>query len=198
MTHARPRQFDGVCLGKMKARLVLAACALLAGSASAGGAYLGGSWGQATHSVDGGIARVDAKDSGYKLYGGYRLLRCFGVEAAYTDLLDGSETSAGVEFDLAVRYGSVAAVGVLPVHPRLELWAKVEAAYWSADVFLDDGLSQPVDRSDSGIDLGCGVGFDWYPLPRFGIRAEWERFDFGEVENLGYLSAGLVFRFERP
>lgn len=182
----------------MKARLIVLACFLLAAPAWAGGAYLGGSWGQATYEVDGGAARTDAEDSGYKLYGGYRVTRWFGVEAAYTDLLDGHEAAMDHEFDLAVNYGSVAAVGVLPVHPRLELWAKLEAAYWSADVFLDDGLSPPVDRSDSGIDLGYGVGFDWYPLPRFGIRAEWERFDFGDVDNLGYFSAGLVFRFERP
>jgi len=182
----------------MRARSTAVFCLLLTGPAWAGGAYLGGSWGQATYEVEGGVARTDAEDSGYKLYGGYRVNRWFGVEAAYTDLLEGHETALGYEFDLAVNYGSVAAVGVLPVHPRLELWTKVEAAYWSADVLLDDGLAPPVDRSESGFDLGYGVGFDWYPLPRVGIRGEWERFGFGEVENLGYLSVGLIFRFERP
>lgn len=182
----------------MRARFIVTACVLLAGPAWAGGAHLGGGWGQATYEVDGGSARTDAEDSGYKLYAGYRVTRWFGVEAAYTDLLDGHEAAMGYEFDLAVRYGSVAAVGLLPVHPRLELWAKLEAARWSADVILDDGLSPPLDRSASGTDLGYGIGFDWFPLPRFGIRGEWERFDFGNVEKLDYLSFGVIFRFGRP
>ena len=182
----------------MRARFVLATCFLLAAPATAGGAYLGGSWGQATYEIDGGAARTDAEDSGYKLFAGYRVTRWFGVEVAYTDLLDGHETAMDYEFDLAVSYGSVAAVGLLPVHPRLELWAMVEAAHWSADVILDDGLDPPIDRSANGTDLGYGVGFDWYPLARFGIRGEWERFDFGEVENLEYLSVGVVFRFKTP
>ena len=182
----------------MKARFIVVVCLLLAAPATAGGVYLGGSWGQAAYEIEGGMARADAEDSGYKLYGGYRVNRWFGAEAAFTDLLDGHETVPGYEFDVAVRYGSVAAVGLLPVHPRLELWAKLEAAFWSADLILDDGLDDPIDRSDTGTDLGYGIGFDWYPLPRFGVRGEWQRFDLGEVESLGYLSVGLVFRFERP
>jgi len=168
---------------------------LLACPTAAGGFHVGGSWGKATLAVDGETARAETEDSGYKLYFGYRVVKWFGVEAAYTDLLEGHETSMGADFDLAIRYGSVAAVFVLPVHPRLDLWAKLEATHWQTDLLVDDGVSPPVDLGASGTGLGYGLGFDWFVLRRFGIRGEWERFDFDRVTDVGYLSAGVIFRF---
>jgi OOP family OmpA-OmpF porin len=181
----------------MKKLFVVTACLLFAGSASAGNVYLGGSWGKATFTVEGENARAETEDSGYMLYAGYRVIRWFGVEVAYTDLLDGSETSMGVDFDLAINYWSAAAVGVLPVHRRLDLWAKLEATRWNTDVVLDDRVSPPIDESATGTGFGYGVGFDWYALRRFGIRGSWERFEFENINDVGYLSVGVIFRFKR-
>jgi OOP family OmpA-OmpF porin len=178
----------------MKLPLIALSCYLIACPASAGGGYVGAGWGRATFGVDGGSARVETDDSGYKLYGGYGIARRIFIEAAYTDLLDGSASSQGFDFDLAISYGSVAAVGFLPIHRRLKLWAKLQAARWEADIIVDDGIDPPVDRSADGIDLGYAIGFDWYALRRLGIRGEWERFDFGEIDDLEYLAVGVIFR----
>ena len=174
---------------------VLLAGSLLAAPALAGNVYLGGGWGKATYTIEGPDARADTQDSGFKLYAGYRAVKWFGVEAAYSDLLSGRQTSMGVDFSVAVNYWSAAAVGLLPVHPRFELWAKVEATRWNTDVTLDDGISPPVGGGGTGTGLGYGVGFDWYALRRVGIRVEWESFDFDDVVDVHYVSGGMIFRF---
>ena len=179
----------------MKKLLVVACCSLLAGPAVAGNVYLGGSWGKATYTLQGPGASADTDDSGFKLYAGYRIIKWLGVEAAYTDLLTGKETAMGFDFAVAANYGSASAVGLLPLHPRFELWGKLGAARWNTDVSVDDGMSPPIDNSSSGIGVGYGVGFDGYVSRRLGFRVEWEAFDFEDVEDVRYLSAGLIYRF---
>ena len=179
----------------MKKLLVATFCSLLAGPALAGNVYLGGSWGKATYTIEAQDARAATQDSGFKLYAGYRFIKWLGVEAAYTDLLSGKETAMGVDFSVALNYWSASAVGLLQLHPRFELWGKIEAASWNADVTLDDGVSPPADNNSSGTGVGYGVGFDWYATRRIGIRGEWETYDFGDVEEAKFLSAGIIFRF---
>ena len=166
---------------------------LVLGSAHAEDFHVGGSWGEAKFSIAGDGSTVGGSDSGYKLFGGYRVIRWFGVEAAFTDLLDGKESGPGLDVELSIRYASIAAVGVLPAHPRISLWAKLEAAYWRSDLLFRtrDTMTAP---NQSGVDIGWGVGADWFILRRFGIRTEWERFDFGRVQDLEYLSVGIIVK----
>ncbi|HEX6321484.1 MAG TPA: outer membrane beta-barrel protein [Burkholderiales bacterium] len=192
------------------AGLALAGAVASPAAAQDVGFYLGGSLGQAEASglcsdlnilitgIPGGngtLASCDEKDSGFKLFGGYRVNRNFAVEGSYFDY--GSFRANGQTFGVPFRVSGdatawgFAALGILPVGERFSLFGK--AGLLMTDMTITGagvGGAGTEDESDSGLHIGVGAMFN---LTRnFGIRAEWERNDEAEIDML---SLGLQVRF---
>ncbi len=163
--------------------VVFLACAVTPARAEI---YFGGSLGQATLEVD----RLDADDTGYKVFGGFRFLKFFGIEGDFVDYgnLDGS--SSGVNFEATVRSLDAFAVGIIPIK-RFEIFGKAGAAAW--DSRLSGSVPTEMDKA-SGFDFTYGVGAAFLVTEHFAVRAEWEAFQLDDDE-LSMTSVGLELRF---
>ena len=202
------------------AGLALATSPALAAEA---GFYLGAGAGQANVEVDDVLgvsgANFDEDDTGFKVFGGYRFFPWLGVEAIYVDA--GSPSVGGPLYPdgsgqgrlgIDVKALVAAAVFILPLGDRFELFAKPGFAYWKADtsVYVNDPLAGEFrvsqDDDDSAFFVGAGAGF--HVSDHFGIRLEYEWFEvtpqWDEYEeefvqeldaSASFISASFVYRF---
>ena len=100
--------------------LALAAAALLAVTGAQAGGYIGASAGQGSTEIDDPtMTSFDGSSTSYKIHGGYRVMKFFGVEADYRDFGAPSETILGTEIEIDTTSFDVFAVGVIPVSPSL-------------------------------------------------------------------------------
>jgi len=169
--------------------------------AQAQGVYVGGSIGQAQAAnwcdTEPGItiASCDDKDTGWKVFLGYRFHRNFAAEASY---MNGGEYTATVNFfgtpasvkTDATAFG-LAALGIFPVSEQLELFGKLGFVNGESDADVIIGGSR-FTVGDSGTELTFGLGAVYNVAPRFGIRAEWENIDDADISML---SVGIQYRF---
>jgi outer membrane immunogenic protein len=87
------------------------------------------------------------------------------------------------EYDAAVY-----AVGILPISPNFELFAR--GGYGTTEI---KASAAGVSASDSGESWNYGVGANYFIDGRNGIRADWTRRDFtndggeADVWSLGYV-----------
>jgi hypothetical protein len=163
---------------------------LLAASVSANAAdngfYLGGSIGQANVEIDRNLARIDDDDTGYKFIAGLRPLDWLGVEASYVDFGKVTDNNLRAEANGITAF----VVGFLPVGP-VDLFAKAGLINSDTSVVLNGG-GEVFDRD--GNDLAYGVGAQ-FRLLSLGVRAEYERFDVDDVEDLNMFSIGVTYTF---
>jgi len=141
---------------------------------------------------------VDGKDSGSKLYGGYRFGRNFAVELAWVDL--GGAGYSGDFFGTPVTGGRVkvsgfnsSIVGLLPATSQLELFAKAGVYAWEAKANDTTG-GVPFSGKINGTNASFGLGANYYFSKNVGARLEWEHFEL-DPGSAGLFSAGLVVRF---
>jgi hypothetical protein len=160
--------------------------ALLFPAGAEAGAYLGASLG-ATRVDDVDPANTFSGDSaGYKLIGGWRIVKYFGVEADWRDFGSADDRVMGSKLKAEINGLDLFAVGVIPFE-HFELFAKVGYLFW------DLGTSGTVVADDSGGDLAWGVG-GAIKLGKFAVRFEYEGFEF-EDASANMLTAGFDFRF---
>ena len=191
------------------------------------GWYIGGSLGQSKVKFDtGGLASdlaagginttgftTDESDTGWKIFGGYKINRNFAVEAAYLDLgkFTAKTTATTVFFTpitptpltLTVKVKeiwNIAAVGILPVGNQFSLFGKLGG--YRAKAELVASAVSTASNSDTNTDLSFGLGVSYDFARDFGVRAEWERFrKVGDRDTTGqgdvdFLSLGVVYRFQ--
>jgi OOP family OmpA-OmpF porin len=152
----------------------------------------------------------DRRDTGYKLYAGYRFHRYFAVEGGYFNLgkfdftattlpagtLSGNIKVDGLNLDL---------VGILPITDRFSAFGRIGLTNArTRDSFSGTGAAAPFSTSrserDTNYKFGAGLQFDFnYNL---GMRLEAERYRIndgvGSRGNIDLFSIGLVYRFGRP
>ena len=190
----------------MKKTLLFVMAALIAAaaptSAVENGFYIGGSIGGSSLEVQDvddefGAFRFSDGDTAYKLFAGVRFLNFLAVEAGYVDLGDPQDIIASIEgqeleVQIGVKGWDAYAVGMLPIGP-VDLFAKFGVVSWDADIraVLDEVIDSD---SDSGTDAAYGLGVA-LRLGRVAFRAEGERFDIGEAEEVYMLSAGISYTF---
>lgn len=190
---------------------VAAGFALVGGTAYAADFYAGASIGEATletsDSLDGQDFDFEASDTAFKVFGGYMFNDYFGVEVAYYDGgdqddrfgFDGGEfgpLTAGIEASLSGF--SAQAVGQYPVGP-VDLFAKAGILAWDleADLEIWDGMGDRIyseDVGDDGSDMIYGVGAR-YNFGQWGVRAEYEIIDAGDIDDANVWSIGLEYSF---
>jgi OmpA-OmpF porin, OOP family len=137
---------------------------------------------------------IEDDQESWKVYGGIRLGRVFGIEAAWHDFgeIRCCDQIADAGFRLDIQGVSAAAVVSVPIK-RLRLFAKAGVLAWEADgevVTFAGELPFSVD----GNDPMAGVGAEFELGEHFAVRAEWEIFqiDQGELDSV---SAGVQYRF---
>jgi outer membrane protein OmpA-like peptidoglycan-associated protein len=193
----------------------LVAPAFLAATAHAAepGFYIGASGGQTTLeasterlNVGNGELRefhIDDEETGYKGYLGYQFLPWLGVEGGYVELgevskdfmirdtqIDGEMTAGGWEGF---------AVASLPLGP-LDVFVKVGG--FTGDIDIDGKIKRPgvpsehfsEDGNNSDAMLAYGGGVAWN-FGHWSLRAEYEEYDADNVDELYFVSAGLIYRF---
>lgn len=160
--------------------------------ATAGEGYVGASYMNSTAEFETLSGTIDPSSSGWKIFGGYNLIKYFGVELTYYDLGSYSESSDEFSLDSDIEVFDLAARGILPLGERFALFARLGYSSVQVDV-REQGLlgSVSADGTDWRLLYGIGVGLKLGK--RFGIRAEWESWD---VEtSLDAWSVGAVIRF---
>lgn len=194
-------------------RVVAAAAVLLlaAGQASAqteneSGLYVGGGVGQFNLEIDGldgvdeAIDGLDADDTAWKVFVGYRLNQYLSFEAAYVDFGSPEDefTATGSSGDYQVQLSGFApyVVGTIPLGP-VELSARVGYYFYDVETRADfDDLTQDVFTSDdSGEDLLYGVGVGLTLFERLNARLEYEIIDLegADDSNAFWLSGSWRF-----
>src|SRR5262245_18193094 len=94
--------------------LALAGIACLSITGAFASAYVGAAAGQGATEIDpgSGSPTFDANDLSFKVLGGYRVMKFFGVEGDYRDLGTQSDNVGGTNMDLATTAFDLFAVGV--------------------------------------------------------------------------------------
>jgi len=170
------------------------------------GLYLGGSFGRSRYKeniaigplIDSGEVHTSA--TGFKIFGGYQILRFLAAEAAYVDL--GKAKYQGTFNGFAVANGEVtthggnfSAVGTLPLGDAV-LFGKVGVFAWettAGDTGVG-GLSTGFTSKGTGYNVSFGAGADYNFKGGFGMRAEFEKFKIGS-SSATLLSLGALYRF---
>jgi OOP family OmpA-OmpF porin len=125
-----------------------------------------------------------------KIFGGYKFTPNFAVEGAWIDLGEISASGGGATITGEVDGLQLAAVGMFPINPQFGVFGKVGVYMWDATVSAPGFGSV----SDDGSDIMFGAGVNWNFAQRFGLRAEWERFDI-DGDDVDFLSVGVQFNF---
>jgi opacity protein-like surface antigen len=152
---------------------------------AASGLYVGAGVGQSTIKDNTPSGNVDANDTAYKAFVGYRFnmipIIDLAVEGGYTDF--GKPTQSNVEFKL---HGyNAAGLLIFPLGP-IDLYGKVGMLSWSASA---TGTS-----STTGTDPFYGIGAGFY-IWKIGIRAEYERYQIKDVDRVDMYSLNALFQF---
>lgn len=182
----------------------LALSGLLAATQASAQAFAGASIGQSDvdEDITAGLitseARVDSKDTAFKVFGGYMFNRHFGVEGAYVDL--GEVSYSGSFFGSPVTGGkveatgfNVAALGSYPVTEEFSVFGKIGLFIWEAEA-SDTTAGVPFSAKTDGTDISFGLGVNYQFTRNLGVRAEWERFKLDEADA-DLISVGMVWRF---
>lgn len=150
----------------------------------------------------------DDRDTGYKLYGGYKFNKNFAVEGGYFDLgrfgyaatmdqpgtLNGNIKVKGLNLDL---------VGMLPLTEKFSVFGRVGVNYAEAkDTFrgTQSSIYAPdVNRSKRDTNYKVGLGLQYAFTESLAMRAEVERYRIndavGNKGDIDLVSVGLVYQF---
>jgi len=126
------------------------------------------------------ITGFDDRDEAWSFFVGYKFSDNFAVEGGYSDLGD-YDYDGG---DLEVEAFTVDAVGILPVHERIDVFAKAGLARVKYDA----------EQSTHENALTFGVGADYDFGNNVSLQAEWTRIQEDEAP-LDIFGANLVYGF---
>ena len=149
----------------------------------------------------------DNRDTGYKLFGGYRFNKNFALEGGYFDLgkigFTATTLPAGtLSGNIRLKGLSLDAVGVLPVTEKFSAFGRIGLNYADAkDSFTGTGLVAVLNpnssKRDTNYEVGLGLQYDF--TESFGMNFKAERYRINDaVGNRGDIdlfSAGLIYRF---
>lgn len=172
---------------------VVGAVAVLCAStvSAAEGLYLGAAGMQSRFdSSNFDITQVDNEDTGWKLIAGVRTMPNFAVEAAYMRFGNSTAPSIALVGPYKAKAKAFAAfgLGIWPAGP-VDLFLKAGAARIDAS-----GNVGAVNFSDKKIEFAYGAGVQ-LNLQRFGLRAEYEKFNTSVIGDLDVISVGVNYTF---
>lgn len=183
-----------------------AAAATAAGTAVAAdasedsGFYLGGGVGEFQVDIDdfddipATIDDYDSDDTAYKLFGGFRANRYFGMEAAYVNL--GSpedEITPGTTVEIETDGFAPYLVGTIPVGP-FEFFGKAGYYFYDTKVTVDSGgTTTSSSDEDEAFTWTAGIGLTL--MKTLNLRLEYEDFHVEDADDANALWLTAAFRF---
>ena len=149
----------------------------------------------------------DDRDTGYKLFGGYKINKNFAVEGGYFNLgrfgFTATTVPAGtLSGNIRLQGLNLDAVGILPITEKFSAFGRAGLNYAEAkDSFTGTGLVTVLNPKPSAREtnykFGAGLQYDF--TESLGMRLEAERYRINDaVGNRGDIdlfSIGLVYRF---
>lgn len=176
-------------------RVVMIALALAAPAgvaAQESGAYLGGAIGQArfTEWCDPGTSACDDKDSGWKLFGGYRFNRYFALEGSYINWGEVTASVGAVNVAAEQRSFGLAALGSLQLGPRFSVFGRLGLLSTEQETRRINPNPTTVQRDETELHYGVGVSYGL--AQNWAMRGEWEN---TEKLKVRMLSIGVEYRF---
>jgi hypothetical protein len=174
-------------------RLLLATTiACLAFTGVHAGGYVGAAAGQGSTQIqpDPTFTAFDGSGTAYKVLGGWRVIKFFGIEADYRDFGTQEDEILGQGVQVETTALDLFAVGVIPIG-SWELFGKAGYSRWDAEI---SAVGVPGGVSDDGTDIAYGVGVA-YTFSKVGLRLEYEEFDVEDVDQVNMFSFGFDFRF---
>jgi OOP family OmpA-OmpF porin len=197
-------------MNKIAAFLFAFGVATVSISAWAQGGYVGVGFGQT--SVDLGPCELDISctsddsDTAFKIFGGYKFNPNWGIEGAYIDA--GELSQSGTDSFLGTASATIevsginlAVLGIIPVSERFSLQGKAGLFLWDMDVSFTSSVFGPASLNEGGTSPMFGIGGTFNINKQIGILVEYEKYlDVGEEditgeEDVDILSASLVFNF---
>ena len=149
------------------------------------GWYIGGNLGQSDVDADG----FGAKDTSFKILGGYQINKHWGAELGYTDF--GKASDQGVTFKgTAIE---LVGVGTLPINDKFSVFGKLGFAMGDGEATGPGGTF-----SDDSVEVTYGIGVKYNFTPTFAITGEYQMYpDFANGSaDVSVMSIGVLFRFK--
>lgn len=174
-------------------KIVVLLCFVCALAAYAGprGVYFGGSVGQSfiktevkdIHDTD---LKLDDSDFAYKFQIGVRMMDAFAIEGGYKHLGKIKDKVENVSYESRISGYDLCAVGNIYLGIA-DLFAKAGGFWWDQENMQND---EKQTAGDVAFMWGFGATLR---LGSLGVRAEWERFELPNYDQLSMLSLGLLF-----
>ena len=189
------------------------------------GWYLGGNLGQSAAKIDDDKIRQnlagqgltmtsisdDEREFGFKLFGGYQFNRHFALEGGYFNPGEFSFTAqtsppGTLSGNAKVQGLFLDPVLILPFTEKFSAFGRAGLTYIDADsTFAATGsASAPANGDKKSVNYVVGAGLQYDFTPRFGMRAEVERYRIDDAVGAGnegdidFASIGVVWRFVKP
>jgi OmpA-OmpF porin, OOP family len=147
----------------------------------------------------------DSNDTGFKIFGGYKLHRNVAIEAGYFDLgkpgYSATSSPAGTtEARFKLNGANLDLVGTLPLSTNLSALGRVGlAAGRSRATFVNTGSLSLADTSKRNTNGKFGLGLQYALGTTTLVRGEVERYRMNDAVgghvNVNLVSVGLVFPF---
>ena len=155
------------------------------------GAYIGAGFAATSFDDDGAFAGLDFddSDSGYGVFGGYKFLKYFAVEARYNDF--GTFTLEGLGVDVSSL--SIHAVGIIPFGTSgWELFGQLGLGTATFDLGMGSEEDEDVGAA------GLGVRYSW--SGKFAIAAQLDAYAYedtslGTSYDVGVTSTMISFQY---
>ena len=185
------------------AAVALALCVVGASATQAGDFYVGGSLGTTSSDLGGTVnpgpgftGTTDDSDMGFKVMGGYTIMKFLAVEAAFVDVGQVSmETTVPTPAAVTAEADgfTIEALGIFPFANKWEAFAKAGLYLWDGSATITGGIT-PTTQGSDGTDPTFGLGVGWNAFNRGQIRFEAERYTLDDMD-VDMFSAGFNFRF---
>ena len=166
------------------------ACLFSPAMAIAGGLYIGGALGNTVIQDTIPISQVqnadfDANSAGFKGFVGLRL-DSLAVEASYLNFGKPDDTHAVGNLELEISGFDLTGLINFSIGP-IDLFGRGGLFVWESKTKVVGIRNINADGAD--LVLGLGIGFN---LGSLGIRGEVERFDVDDVDDVYFISLGIV------
>jgi opacity protein-like surface antigen len=134
-------------------------------------------------------------DTSWKAILGWRPLKLFALEGEYVDLGSSAIHLSHGNANYSANATAVYAIGFLPLPvPMFDVYGKLGAARWEVD-----GHSYTFSpRSDQGHQFTFGAGAQVHPLPRVGVRFEYEHFNVAKAVAIDVQAYSLGVTYDLP
>lgn len=142
--------------------------------------------------------RFEEQSFGFKVFGGYRILKYLAVEAGYTDFgnvrsWEGGNLQFFKEANVDVSVWSGYVVGLVPASDKVDFFAKIGYGSWNLDnTTTADGVTEDLSRTGSDLAFGLGMNFR---IKKFGIRVEGDWLEVEDTDGVFLFSGSLTYNF---